>query len=679
MKKDQTEKKYKKQGIKGKMMRGIITPTMVVLVFVAAVILLLVRGSVGNLRTAEITAESAQVTNLVSEYFTRYMEVTRQFGANNELRKLFEEVKEGDKISEAKLFDTVRKNMTNVFHTDEENILVCWIADVDSSQCVEDEESGYISELGEWDITSRDWFEQVSVAKNTIVTEPYKNSSTGKMVSSVITPVYGEGEELLGVAAIDVSVDTLSVMMSEHKLGKSGFFMLLSPQGTIMYAPKESIVQTSIQDAGLPQKVIDVYEEQENTELTYKWDGTTQHGAYEIITATGWSVLSGMPSREYNSMMISLSIAVVGFFIIAILMLVAIINKISAGIVKPLQQLKLVAEEIAEGDLDLDVEVSSDDEVGAVAVALNKTVLRLRDYIDYIREITDVLQQVSEGNLRFELQQEYTGEFHKVKDSLEQLSKRLIHTIQNIEEASLQVSGGSEQIAVGAQSLSESATSQAATAQQLQASVSEIAEQVTANAHFAEEVKQSVDDMGGRLKFSNQQMERAVDAMREINRCSAEIENIITTIEEIADQTNLLSLNASIEAARAGEVGRGFAVVAGEVGTLAGDSMEAVHTSTVLIQNSLDAVKKGMEIVNTAADEIQQAFCHTETVQGLVDKIAEASQNQSDNIEQIRYALEQVTEVISDNSAMAQESAAASQELSAQSQNLEEMIKIFRL
>ena len=679
MKKDQMEKKHEKQGIKGKMMRGIITPTMIVLVFVAAVILLLVKGSVGDLRTAEITAESAQITNLISEYFTRYMEVTRQLGANNELRKLFEEVKEGDKISEAKLFDTVRGNMTNVFHTDEENILVCWIADVDSSQCVEDEESGYVSELGEWDITSRDWFEQVTTAKNTIVTEPYKNSSTGKMVSSIITPVYGEGEELLGVAAVDVSVDTLSEMMSEHKLGKSGFFMLLSPQGTIMYAPKESILQTTIQDAGLPEQVISAYEKQENIELTYKWDGKTQHGAYEIIAATGWSVLSGMPSGEYNSMIIRLSVAVVGFFIIAIIMLVVIINKISAGIVKPLQQLKLVAEEIAEGNLDIDVDVSSEDEVGAVATAFHKTVMRLRDYIDYIEEITEVLQQVAEGNLRFELQQEYTGEFHKVKDSLEQLSKRLTNTIQNIEEASLQVSGGSEQIALGAQSLAEGATSQAATAEQLQASVSEIAEQVTANANFAEEVKKSVDDMGSRLKFSNQQMERAVDAMREISRCSAEIENIITTIEEIADQTNLLSLNASIEAARAGEVGRGFAVVAGEVGTLAGDSMEAVHTSTTLIQNSLEAVKKGMEIVNAAADEMQQAFDHTETVQGLVDKIAEASQNQSDSIEQIRCALEQVTEVITDNSAMAQESAAASQELSAQSQSLEEMMKIFRL
>ena len=233
-------------------------------------------------------------------------------------------------------------------------------------------------------------------------------------------------------------------------------------------------------------------------------------------------------------------------------MLAVIINKISAGIVKPLQQLKLVAEEISEGNLDIDVEVTSDDEVGAVATALNKTVLRLRNYIDYIEEITEVLQQVAEGNLRFELQQEYTGEFHKVKDSLEQLSTRLTNTIQNIEEASLQVSGGSEQIALGAQSLAEGATSQAATAEQLQASVSEIAEQVTANANFAEEVKKSVDDMGNRLKFSNQQMERAVDAMREISRCSAEIENIITTIEEIADQTNLLSLNASIEAARAG-------------------------------------------------------------------------------------------------------------------------------
>lgn len=669
----------KNHGIKSKMMRGIITPTLGVLVVVALVILLLVGNSVGNLRTSEITAESAQVTNLISEYFTRYMEVTTQVAANNELQQLFLEVKPGDKITEAEHFDSVRKTMTNVFHSDKDNILVCWIADVDSSQCVEDEASGYVSELGEWDITSRDWFTQVSEAGATIVTEPYENSSTGRMVSSIITPVYGEGEELLGVAAVDVSVDTLSVMMSEHKLGYSGFFMLLSPGGTIMYGPEENLLYSSIQDVNMPQQVLDAFQNKESKVFTYKWRGSRQHGCYEVIGATGWSVLSGMGNGEYNNVIIKLSMAVAVFFVIAIAVLVVIINKISGGIVRPLKKLKQAAEEIAQGNLDIVVEVSSDDEVGAVASALDKTVVRLRDYIDYINEITEVIHEVSDGNLQFELQQEYTGEFHKVKEGLEQLSDRLTHTIHNIDEASIQVSGGSEQIAKGAQSLAEGATSQAATIEQLQASITEIAEQVSSNAQFAGEVKKSVNDMGERLKFSNQQMVRAVDAMKEITRCSGEIEHIITTIEEIADQTNLLSLNASIEAARAGEVGKGFAVVAGEVGGLAGESMEAVQTSTILIKNSMDAVKNGMDIVNEAAAQMQEVLSHTEVVQGLIDKIAYASKSQSDGVEQIRSALEQVTEVISDNSAMAQESAAASQELSAQSQSLTEMIQMFRL
>lgn len=666
-------------GIKSKMMRGIITPTLGVLILVALVILLMVGNSVGNLRTSEINAESAQVSNLISEYFTRYMEVTTQVAANNELQQLFLEVKPGDKITDAKHFESVRKTMTNVFQSDKDNILVCWIADVDSSQCVEDEASGYVSELGEWDITSREWFTPVSEAGVTIVTEPYENSSTGQMVSSIITPVFGEGEELLGVAAVDVSVDTLSVMMSEHKLGNSGFFMLLSPGGTIMHAPEEDMIYRSIQDVNMPRQVLDAFENKQNKVFTYKWGGSKQHGCYQTIGVTGWSVLSGMPNGEYNNVIIRLSMAVVVFFAVAIVLLVVIISKISGGIVRPLKKLKLAAEEIAQGDLDIALDVSSDDEVGAVASALDKTVVRLRDYIDYINEITEVIHELSNGNLQFELQQEYTGEFHKVKEGLEQLSDSLTHTIHNIDQASIQVSGGSEQIARGAQSLAEGATSQAAAIQQLQASITEIADQVSSNAQFADEVKSSVNNMGDLLSFSNQQMSRAVDAMKEITRCSGEIEHIITTIEEIADQTNLLSLNASIEAARAGEAGKGFAVVAGEVGGLAGESMDAVQTSTILIKNSMDAVKNGMDIVNQAAEQMQQVLSHTETVQGLIDKIAYASKTQSDGVEQIRSALEQVTEVISDNSAMAQESAAASQELSAQSQNLTEMIQMFHL
>ena len=669
----------KKVGIKEKMLQYIIVPTVLILVVVAVVIVLVVRSAVGGIRTAEISAESGEVELQVSEYFTRYMETTRQLAANNELKQLFLDVKQGNPIAEAQRFDTVRKSMTNTRHTDDQNILVCWIADVDSSQCIEDEVSGYISEIGSWDIQSRGWFAQVQAAGTTIVTEPYENSSTGQMVSSVISPVFGDNQELLGVAAVDVSVDTLYDMMSEHQLGSTGFFFLLTPEGNIIYAPDETLVNASLSDSGMTQKVLDAVAAKQDITLTYRYDGSKQYGCFIMVGETGWSVLSGMPSREYNKTIYYLVLMVCVFFIAAVVVLMVLINKIAGGIVKPLKELEEVAGKIAEGDLDVTLDITSEDEVGAVAGAINKTVIRLKDYIKYIDEITLVLGEVASGNLRFELKQDYVGEFQKVKSALLDLSERLITTLKNIDDASIEVSGGADQIAKAAVSLAEGATNQAAAIQELQASVTEIAGQVDSNAEYVENVMYRVTDMHKELEFCNQQMNTAVEAMQEITKCSNEIENIITAIEEIADQTNLLSLNASIEAARAGEMGRGFAVVAGEVGSLANESMNAVQTSTSLIHNSLEAVDRGMDIVNNAAAQMQQAMTQIQTIQSQMSSIDEASKQQDESINQIKQALEQVSEVISDNSAMAEESAASSEQLSAQSQTLTNLIQEFNL
>ena len=371
-------------------------------------------------------------------------------------------------------------------------------------------------------------------------------------------------------------------------------------------------------------------------------------------------------------------IVIIALFVIAVLSILTAVY-IIRSINSPVRELDGVARKIAEGDLDQNITYKSKDELGTLAVNFNKTVGRLRNYVSYINEISNVLRQIAGGNLVFDLTLNYEGEFAKVKQALEEISHSLNDTLGQINQAADQVSSGSDQVSSGAQALSQGATEQASSIEELAATINEISAQVKDTAANANAVRQQTDQTGDQVATSNEQMQEMIAAMTEISDKSGQISRIIKTIEDIAFQTNILALNAAVEAARAGEAGKGFAVVADEVRNLASKSSEASKSTAALIEGTVQAVEKGTEIANATADSLFAVVESTKGVVSSVDKIASAADQQAESIAQVTLGIDQISSVVQTNSATAEESAAASEELSSQAQVMKGLVGRFTL
>lgn len=278
----------KRVSLRKKMLVRTITPTILGLIVTGILISILVGAKIQHLENQNIKNSSENLSYQIKDYFTKYMEVSRQLATNQELLDLFQEVQLGEEITKAEQYTSVMNTMKNVHNTDTTNILVSWIADVDSSQCIED--SGYVSPIGEWDITSRSWYSEVISAGTTIVTEPYENSSTGELVSSIITPIYGNNGGLEGVASLDLSLQSVIDMMSEQQLGNTGFLFLLTQTGTIMYAKDNSILQSSILDISIDDTVKNGFSNKKYGSYIYTYNGSKNYGYMSQIGESQWEI-----------------------------------------------------------------------------------------------------------------------------------------------------------------------------------------------------------------------------------------------------------------------------------------------------------------------------------------------------------------------------------------------------
>jgi methyl-accepting chemotaxis protein len=365
--------------------------------------------------------------------------------------------------------------------------------------------------------------------------------------------------------------------------------------------------------------------------------------------------------------------------VVCLLLAIALGGYIVSSVVGPLGVLNRVTQELADGKLDTVIPIQSKDEVGSLANSMRTLTTRLKDYICYIDEVSELLEKIGGGDLVLEFKNTYEGEFSKIKTALTDMATMLNSTLTQINIAADQVANSSEQVSSGAQVLSQGATEQASSIQELSAAINEVSMQSNKTAENAEQAKLISIESSTTIHQGKEEMQQMIAAMEEISDTTSEIGKIMKAIDDIAFQTNILALNAAVEAARAGEAGKGFAVVANEVRNLAGLSAESARNTEALIQKSIKAVEKGKAIVYETAKSLDSVVESAEKSEKIVQLIANASEEQASSIAQINIGVEQIAAVVQSNSATAEESAAASEELSSLSYLLKNLIDKFHL
>lgn len=384
-------------------------------------------------------------------------------------------------------------------------------------------------------------------------------------------------------------------------------------------------------------------------------------------------------SNLLTTVVIILIVVIIVIITIAITFALSLGRGIAYGIATPLDAIQKRLGTFAQGDLSSPFPtVDTKDELADMV----STTISMAAALQFIiNDVKDILNQMADADFTATSadRTKYAGEFEEILTAMARLKKQMTETLQSVSEASNQVAAGANNLSEAAQSLAEGATDQAGAVEEMQATITTISDDIRITANSAGDSYNQARTYAEEAERSHREMQAMMEAMTRINDASQQVGNIISEIEDIASQTNLLSLNASIEAARAGEAGRGFSVVADQIRQLAEQSANSAAETRTLIETSLSAIADGSKTVDIVNDSINRVVEGIEIIAQSSKSISEMANDQAEAMKQAELGVNQISEVVQSNSATAEESSATSEELSAQAATLDSLISRFRL
>jgi len=636
----------------------------------------IVKNDITNQMTDAVESRAA----IINDYVASAEEYMTAFALGSEVRNLLSNPDDTTLLKEAQKYTEDFASVKGIFEG-------LYIATPDTYVLTHTSQSA----IG---ITTRKG-ESLDEFHNTILAGPeltnlgiMKSPGTGSMILSMYYPIF-EGQKCIGYVGAGVYASRLMDVLlglDIKGLPNSEYVFLNAETGVYLYHEDESLLNTETSDKGYLEIIRQIKENGSTDANTYSYqdeNGVNQLVVYKYLKDRGWVFMVRDSADEVYSAVETVRI-VVGALCTAVaaaVILVTLIILHRQG--KELMAVESAIRRLGNLELSADRELERfygrKDEIGLIAQTTHNLCSCLRKTID---DIGRILGEMADGNIAVNVvknENYYIGDFKVLADSLKTIRTNLMNLLGDISGIANQVNAEAGQVSSGVQTLSQGTMEQSVSIEGLVSNVTEITSQIQSNAVQCGNASELVDKANGYAIEADEKMAQLMEATRNIDQSSVKISSIVKTIEDIALQTNILSLNASVEAARAGAAGKGFLVVANEVRSLASKSGEAAQNTGVLIGRSVQDIKAGTESTDHVVSAMRVINDCIQSIKILMDDIASASAQQSQKIAAVEEGIREISRVVQTNSSAAEESAVVSRELSEQADTLNRLIGQFRI